>query len=105
MRRAGRGKDLAVGMLAYPGRVPEADRPHRPIRLPDLAAVAGAVAMEPFPRAELAAATAAAVIPHGRAGSESLVDLADRVGLDTLAELWRHEQPSSLPGALWGLDP
>jgi len=83
--------------------VPEADRPHRPIRLPDLAAVAGSVEMEPFARAELAAATAAAVITHGRSGSESLVDLADRVGLDTLAELWRHEQPSSLPGALWAL--
>lgn len=32
-----------------------------------------------------------------------MVDLADRVGLDTLAELWRMEQPSSLPGALWAL--
>jgi hypothetical protein len=83
--------------------VPEADRPHRPIRLPDLAAVAGSVEMEPFARAELAAATAAAVITHGRGGAESLVDLADRVGLDTLAELWRHEHPSSLPGALWAL--
>ena len=59
---------------------------------------------EPFARSELAAATAAAVITHGRsAGSDSLVDLADRVGLDTLAELWRDEQPSSLPGALWAL--
>ncbi|MDQ1742362.1 MAG: hypothetical protein QOE23_701 [Pseudonocardiales bacterium] len=83
--------------------MPEADRPHRPIRLPDLAAVAGSVEMEPFARAELAAATAAAVITHGRGGAESLVDLADRVGLDTLAELWRHEHPSSLPGALWAL--
>ena len=91
-------------MLTYPGQVPQADRPHRPIRRPDLAALEGAVEFEPFARAELAAATAAAVITHGRsAGSESLVDLADRVGLDTLAELWRHEQPSSLPGALWAL--
>lgn len=48
--------------------------------------------------------TAAAVITHGRAsGAEGLVDLADRVGLDTLAELWRTEQPSSLAGALWAL--
>lgn len=48
--------------------------------------------------------TAAAVITHGRAtGAEGLVDLADRVGLDTLAELWRTEQPSTLPGALWAL--
>jgi hypothetical protein len=52
----------------------------------------------------LAAATAAAVITRGRAaGSPSLVDLADRVGLDTLAELWRDEQPSTLAGALWAL--
>jgi hypothetical protein len=91
-------------VLTYPGRVPAADRPHRPIRRPDLAALAGSVEFEPFARAELAAATAAAVITHGRSGgSESLVDLADRVGLDTLAELWRQEQPSSLPGALWAL--
>ncbi|MEO6500763.1 MAG: hypothetical protein ABIQ09_02495 [Jatrophihabitantaceae bacterium] len=84
--------------------MPEADRPHRPIRRADLAALAGSVEFEPFARAELAAATAAAVITHGRSGgSESLVDLADRVGLDTLAELWREEQPSSLPGALWAL--
>lgn len=84
--------------------MPPVDRPHRPIRRPDLAAFAGSEEFEPFERAELAAATAAAVITHGRSSeSESLVDLADRVGLDTLAELWRHEQPSSLPGALWAL--
>lgn len=84
--------------------MPEADRPRRPIRRPDLAGLAGSVEFEPFARAELAAATAAAVITHGRSGgSKSLVDLADRVGLDTLAELWRQEQPSSLPGALWAL--
>lgn len=104
MRRAGFGQNRTGCVLTYPGRVPEADRPHRPIRRPDLAALAGSVEFEPFARAELAAATAAAVITHGRSGgSESLVDLADRVGLDTLAELWRQEQPSSLPGALWAL--
>jgi hypothetical protein len=66
--------------------------------------VASAADAEPFARTELAAATAAAVIAQGRSqGSGSLVDLADRVGLDTLAELWRDEQPSSLPGALWAL--
>jgi hypothetical protein len=93
------------GGLAYPGRVPTEDRPHRPIRLADLSVLAGAeTEIEPFARAELAAATAAAVITHGRsADSGSMVDLADRVGLDTLAELWRMEQPSSLPGALWTL--
>lgn len=82
-------------------------RHHRPIRLPDLTALSGAGEhVEPFARTELAAATAVAVITHGRAagaGEGSLVDLADRVGLDTLAELWRDEEPSSLPGALWAL--
>jgi hypothetical protein len=58
---------------------------------------------EPFARSELAAATAAAVITQGRSGDRSLLDLADRVGWDTLAELWRDEEPSSLPGALWAL--
>jgi hypothetical protein len=93
----------ASGRCAYPGWVSE--RPHRPIRRADLSSLAGASdELEPFERAELAAATAAAVITHGRsARSESMVDLADRVGLDTLAELWRMEQPSSLPGALWAL--
>jgi hypothetical protein len=81
------------------------DRPHRPLRRADLSDLAGAgLELEPFARSELAAATAAAVITHGRSSeSASMVDLADRVGLDTLAELWRMEQPSSLPGALWAL--
>jgi hypothetical protein len=89
----------------YPGRVTEGDRPHRPLKRADLSSVADNVAaVEPFARTELAAATAAAVIMHGRSeGSPSLVDLADRIGLDTLAELWRDEHPSSLPGALWAL--
>jgi hypothetical protein len=92
-------------MLAYPGRVADPHRPHRPVRRADLEALADSVAaVEPFARSELAAATAAAVITHGRASDPgSLVDLADRVGLDTLAELWREEDPSSLAGALWAL--
>ncbi|MGI8667640.1 MAG: hypothetical protein ACR2N4_16715 [Jatrophihabitans sp.] len=85
--------------------MPAADRPHRPLRRADLSGLAGSEPeLEPFARTELAAATAAAVITHGRSHeSASMVDLADRVGLDTLAELWRMEQPSSLPGALWAL--
>jgi hypothetical protein len=81
------------------------DRPHRPLRRADLSDLAGpGLELEPFARSELAAATAAAVITHGRSSeAASMVDLADRVGLDTLAELWRMEQPSSLPGALWAL--
>ena len=83
----------------------EPHRHHRPVRRADLFAVTGEAAREePFARAELAAATADVVLSYGRSGhSEALMDLADRVGLDTLAELWRDEQPSSLPGALWTL--
>ena len=89
---------------AYPGTVTDPARPHRPVRLPDLTALSEAATDEPFARTELAAATAAAVITQGRSsGSTSMIDLADRVGLDTLAELWRDEEPSSLPGALWAL--
>lgn len=60
--------------------------------------------LDPYARSELAEATAVAVITQGRSGdAASLVDLAERVGLDTLAQLWRDEDPSSLPGALWAL--
>jgi hypothetical protein len=56
-------------------------------------------------RAELAAATAAVLVQAGRepGDDERFVALADRVGLDTLAALWRDADPVSLPGALWAL--
>jgi hypothetical protein len=82
-------------------------RPHRPILTGDLERlVAGVADGEPLARLELAHATAAAVVAVGRdAGDppERLVKLADTVGLDTLAELWRGAPPDSLPGALWAL--
>ncbi len=100
---AARQRGLA-GILPYPGSVAE-HHPHRPLRRPDLSLIAGADReLGTLARSELAATTAAAVITRGRsADSDSLVDLADRVGLDTLADLWRTEHPSSLPGALWAL--
>jgi hypothetical protein len=87
----------------------EAPRPHRPALysdLTDLIDAAGGVT--PGSRAEIAAATAAVVVQAGRGGGEGgesqrFVDLADRVGLDTLAALWRDSEPVSLPGALWAL--
>jgi hypothetical protein len=81
------------------------ERPRRPVRRPDLVElIAAGDAIEPFRRTEIATATAVAVISQGRAaGGESLVDLAEKVGLDTLADLWRGEPPASLPGALWAL--
>jgi hypothetical protein len=81
-------------------------RPHRPARYADLTGfidAAGGVA--PHSHAEMAAATAAAVLQAGRAPGDGarFVGLADRVGLETLAELWRDADPVSLPGALWAL--
>ena len=55
----------------------------------------------------MAEATAAAVITAGRDESATdtgrFVGLADEIGLDTLAELWREEEPHSLPGALFAV--
>jgi len=87
-------------------------RPKRPTPYADLTnlidAAGGAM---PSSRAEIAAATAAVVVHAGRgeqaelaAGDDArFVALADRVGLDTLADLWRDADPVSLPGALWAL--
>lgn len=64
---------------------------------------------DPADRIALAHATAAAVIRAGRAAdadpdtTDRLVHLADRIGLDELAELWRQSGPGTLPGTLWSL--
>jgi hypothetical protein len=89
----------------YSGRVNQPERHHRPVRRADVEPLLDAVAaQEPDARSEVAAATAAAVITQGRSDPDrSFIDLADRVGIDTLAALWRGEKPSSLPGALWAL--
>lgn len=58
---------------------------------------------------ELAATTAAAVLAAARIEGDdavdidSLVGLADTVGLDTLRALWRGAEPVSLANALWTL--
>jgi hypothetical protein len=59
----------------------------------------------PTNRAEVAAATAAVLVQAGRTPGDGsrFVGLADRVGIDTLAALWRDADPVSLPGALWAL--
>jgi hypothetical protein len=85
-------------------------RPHRPSPYADLTALIDAAGGDsPSSRAEIAAATAAVVVRAGRAPHDcgaddaAFVDLADRIGLDTLAALWRDSDPVSLPGALWTL--
>jgi hypothetical protein len=87
-----------------------APRPHRPVPRSDLTALIDAAGgVDPSSGADLAATTAAAVLAAGRdhaSGAErapQLVALADVVGLDTLAQLWRDADPVSLPGALWAL--
>jgi hypothetical protein len=58
-------------------------------------------------RSELAASTAAALVSAGRGEDVTdtgrFVELADEIGLDTLAELWRDEEPNTLPGALFAI--
>jgi hypothetical protein len=84
----------------------EGQRPHRPARYADLTELIDAAGGDgSTSRAEIAAATAEIVVSAGRAedAGAGLVDLADRVGLDTLAALWRDADPVSLPGALWAL--
>jgi hypothetical protein len=83
-------------------------RPHRPAVRADLTALIDeATGGSPANPGEVAAATAAAVLGMARGDGgvdpEVLLSLADRVGLDTLAELWRDSDPVSLPGALWAL--
>jgi len=85
------------------------ERPHRPIRRADLASIVDAVHSQASPdRAEIAQATAVAVVSAGREvrGGEDagrFVGLADEVGLDTLAELWQDSEAGSLPWALWAV--
>lgn len=84
----------------------EPERPHRPALFADLTEMIDAAGgADPTSRAEIAAATAAIVVHAGRhrQGETDLVALADTVGIDTLAALWRDADPVSLPGALWAL--
>jgi hypothetical protein len=81
-------------------------RPHRPALFADLTEMIDAAGgASPTSRAEIAAATAAVLVQAGRSPGDGsrFVGLADRVGLDTLAALWRDADPVSLPGALWAL--
>lgn len=86
------------------------ERPRRPGRYASLTGFldASEAQLSTDHRAEVAAATAAAVVAQGRgrpAGvpEDDFVCLADRVGLDTLTQLWRDSGSDTLPGALWAL--
>lgn len=61
---------------------------------------------DPADRITVAHATAAAVLNAGRddrADTARLVELADHIGLDEMAELWREAGSDTLPGTLWSL--
>lgn len=80
-------------------------RAHRPARYADLTALidaaGGTAARSPT---EAATAVAHALLDAAAAGErDRLVGLADVVGIDTLAELWRDCDSVSLPRALWVL--
>lgn len=83
-----------------------APRPHRPALFADLTEIIDAAGgSSGAGRAEVAAATAEIVVRAGRTPGDGarFVDLAESVGIDTLAALWRDADPVSLPGALWAL--
>lgn len=81
-------------------------RPHRPGVYSDLTAIIDARGGDVVQsRSDIASATAALLVQTGRNGAPDgrFIELADRVGIDTLASLWSHSDPVSLPGALWAL--
>lgn len=81
-----------------------AARPRRPAYLPHLEGFA----MPATSPEEVAHRTAQAVLNAGRetedpAVRERLLRLAEEVGVDELAELWRASPHDTLPGTLWAL--
>jgi hypothetical protein len=81
-------------------------RPRRPMMRPSFDGVTAG--SDPAERSALAHETAAAVVRLGRAEDDAdmtarLVALADEMGLDAMADLWRDSSPDSLPGTLWAL--
>lgn len=62
--------------------------------------------VDPAVRLQLASETAQALLARVRSGADP--DVVERIlrvarddGIDTVAELWSHARPHSLPGALW----
>ena len=82
-------------------------RPHRPVLVdPSADWLPGGV--DPALRAQVAHATAAALVYQGRANSDPavldrLLALVETEGLDVVAALWADTPSDSLPGALWRL--
>jgi len=75
---------------------------HRPLPRASFDGVAASADHDPAASAELAHATAAAVLRAGRSGQEPVpLDLVQRLGgLDELAALWQDAEPGTLPATL-----
>ncbi len=83
-------------------------RPHKPkpFAPADFEVFAGGV--DPSRVSEAAHMAAHALVHHGRDADDPeitrrLVELADRQGLEAIAEMWAESPARSLPGALWRL--
>ena len=93
------------GEAGTPGPAPR--RPRRPV-LVDPAADWRPGGVDPAVRAQVAHASAAALVHRGRASDDPavlarLLALVETEGLDVVAELWADSPPETLPGALWRL--
>ncbi|WP_207345628.1 hypothetical protein [Arthrobacter sp. E3] len=85
-----------------------APRPHKPVPFSpaDFESFAGGT--DPARVSEAAHLAARALVHSGRASNDPeitkrLVKLADRQGLEAIAEMWAASPARSLPGALWRL--
>lgn len=80
------------------------EQPRKPLLRGELPDVPGDP--DPADRITVAHATAAAVLNAGRddgADTSRLIQLADHIGLDEMAELWREAGSDTLPNTLWSL--
>lgn len=82
--------------------------PRRPAIVSRAALEAFGGTVDPVHEIEAAHETAAVLVNAGRAAHDPtvtarLVDLVEELGLSTVADLWAHRPPRSLPGALWRL--
>ncbi|GAA3710299.1 hypothetical protein GCM10022377_24870 [Zhihengliuella alba] len=101
---------ILTGMSAHPARQNQAApfRHHKPkpFEPADFEPFEGGT--DPARISEAAHLAAQALVHHGRgsddpAVTERLVRLADKEGLEAIAEMWAESPAHSLPGALWRL--
>jgi hypothetical protein len=85
-----------------------APRPHKPLPFAPVDFEPYAGGTDPARVSEAAHLAAQALVHHGRKSTDPevtkrLVKLADKQGLESIAEMWAASPARSLPGALWRL--